>query len=488
MELYKKLGQYSRAGVYPFHMPGHKRNGRLMPDVAAEQLDITEIEGFDNLHGPEGILKEAMEFAAKVCHSENTYFLVNGSTVGNLAGILACTKKGDTVLAARNCHKSVYNGIFLNELTVHYLYPDSVRDSKGLCSFQGEILPEDVEEALLKYPEAKMVIITSPTYEGIVSDIGRIAKIVHSHGKILMVDEAHGAHFGLGRGFPRSAVSMGADIVVQSPHKTLPAYTQSGVLHLNGSRVDKLTLEMYLSALQSSSPSYILMAGLDHCYHLIYEKGEELFLEYNKNLDGFYGKCKRELKHFSLFYREKLFDKSKLVICYRGASANLGEVLRRRYGIEVEMCAIDYVIAMTSVCDRPEGFERLYNALLELDGEEKAAAKGQFREDVSGMDGTDRKLHREKLGKESSISAEGKKADRAVMSIYEAVFSKKERVELKSISGRIAADYIYAYPPGIPLVVPGEIFDEAILDMIENYENRGISVRGIKEGKALCVC
>lgn len=466
MELYEKLRNYSVSDDYPFHMPGHKRNTELLPFKKAGSSDITEIEGFDNLHRPEGILKEAMDFAAKVCGAEHTYFLVNGSTAGNLAGILASTNKGDCVLLSRNCHKSVYNAVFLNELKPIYIYPENARDKDGnVWDFCGEILPEDIELSLRENPDIKMVVITSPAYEGIVSDIKKISTIVHKYGKILMVDEAHGAHFGFGRDFPVSAVRQGADLVVQSPHKTLTAYTQSGVLHLNNERVDRERLEMYLSVLQSSSPSYVLMAGIDRCYHLIEERGEELFRAYEEMLDRFYREAGK-LKMLRVFHKDKGFDKSKIVISCQGnalSGKELGELLSGKYGLVPEMCSAAHVLLMTSIGDRQEGFDRLLRALNEIDGRLISGALGN-------------KAH----GAFSVSHVLKNRTERGVLSPSEALGREREWVELNGAQGRVAADYIYLYPPGMPIVVPGERFDRAVLDEIEKYRSSGLSVQGLK--------
>ena len=220
------LEAYGKSDVYPFHMPGHKRNPLPFPEVYG--IDITEIDGFDNLHHAEGILKEAQQRAADLYGSAHCYYLVNGSTCGILASICAAVKKRGRILAARNSHKAVYHALFLSELTAEYLYPAVTE-----CGIQGQITPRQVEDALKKDPETSAVVITSPTYEGVISDIEGIAKVAHVHGIPLIVDSAHGAHLGFGGEFPQNAVRLGADAVIESLHKTLPSFTQTALLHLN---------------------------------------------------------------------------------------------------------------------------------------------------------------------------------------------------------------------------------------------------------------
>ena len=282
--IFDKLKNYSDSDYYAFHMPGHKRNLDLMDGTSPYRIDITEIDGFDDLHHAEGILKEAQERAAEVYHADETHFLVNGSTVGILSAILGTTEKGDSILVARNCHKSVYHAIYLNELDPVYLYP-KFDTEQGLST---EIDAADVQKALEEHPKIRAVMIVSPTYDGVVSDIEKIAEIVHEAGCLLIVDEAHGAHFGFDPYFPESANMYGADLVINSLHKTLPALTQTALLHVNGDMVKRRKVKQYLDMLQTSSPSYILMASIDACIHLLEETQLQkcsIFKEYAAHID-----------------------------------------------------------------------------------------------------------------------------------------------------------------------------------------------------------
>lgn len=219
------LIEYGSSDIYPFHMPGHKR--QRLGEFCPEEIDITEIDGFDNLHHAGGILKEGQERLASLFGSDESFYLINGSTTGILAAICGCMKKGGRILVGRNCHKSVYHAACLMEARAAYLYPEPTD-----FGIQGSILPEEAERKLSEYPDVQAVVITSPTYDGVVSDIEAIAKIVHAHGIPLIVDAAHGAHFGFSDGFPQKAIALGADLSVESLHKTLPCYTQTAVLHM----------------------------------------------------------------------------------------------------------------------------------------------------------------------------------------------------------------------------------------------------------------
>ena len=238
-------------GMYPLHMPGHKR--RIAP---AEGLpyawDVTEVPGTDDLHDASGILADAMARTARLFGAKRTWYLVNGSTCGILAGIRALAPHGSTIVAARNCHKSVFHAAELGELDVRWSTPP-VEPEFGVF---GSVPPQTVERALNEAPHARCVILTSPTYEGVVSDVAAIARICHARGVPLFVDEAHGAHLGLSPLFPGGALAAGADVVVQSAHKTLPSLTQTALLHIpEGSLADENEISRQLGIFETSSPS-----------------------------------------------------------------------------------------------------------------------------------------------------------------------------------------------------------------------------------------
>ena len=349
--MYQQLISYGESDVYPFHMPGHKR--RALPFPNPYTIDITEIDGFDNLHHAEGLIREAEERAAKLYGAGRSYYLVNGSTCGLLAAICAAARRGDKVLAARNCHKAVYHAISMQGLAAEFLYPAITRGD-----LQGQITAAQVEEALTKHPDIAVVILTSPTYEGIVSDVAAIAACCHAHGAALIVDEAHGAHFGFGAGFSENAVRLGADAVIMSLHKTLPSFTQTALLHCNGTRIDPGRVARYLGVYETSSPSYLFMAGMDACIDLIREQGAELFAEYRRRLDAFY-RDTADLTQLHVMRREDLckeeaydWDDSKLII-YAGTMGGeaLHQELLGHYHLQMEMVSADYVLGMTSLMD-----------------------------------------------------------------------------------------------------------------------------------------
>ncbi len=467
--LLEKLTNYAQSDSYPLHMPGHKR--RIKPFSDPYEIDLTEIDGFDNLHHPEGILKEAQQRAAALYGSEGTYFLINGSTGGILATLSAAAHRGDTVLIARNSHKSAYHAAMVNGYRVSWLYPRT--DSRR--GIAGSITPEQVREAMSE--DVRAVLITSPTYDGVVSDIRSIAEIVHQAGAVLIVDEAHGAHFAMHSYFPESAVKNGADLVVNSLHKTLPSLTQTALLHVNGPRVDRTRLKKYLDIYQSSSPSYVLMTSIDSCIHLMETQGEEMFEAFTDRLQAFRERM-RGLQMLHLITGEEPeihawdFDRSKVLISTEDCDltgTELGKILRERYHLEPEMEAERYVTAIMTAADDEDGFERLGNALLEID----AALTDQAY-----------------AGKICAAASDRSAADtedfipfcpEVRMTMGEANDAPAEEVSLRESAGRISAEIVCLYPPGIPLVAPGEVIPEEFPMQLQRYREMGLQVLGMAD-------
>lgn len=464
-DLYKNLIEYSNSDYYPFHMPGHKRN--IEDGVSPFSYDITEIDGFDNLHNPQGILKIAMEEAAEFYGTDKTYYLVNGSTCGLLSAICGVTSRGDKILVARNCHKAVYNAIYLNELTPVYINPEYIE----MYGINGGISPEVVRYELSENPDIKAVIITSPTYEGVVSDVQRIAEIVHKRGIPLIVDEAHGAHFGLHTGFPQSAVKSGADIVIQSVHKTLPSLTQTALLHIRSNIVNVSEVERFLHIYQSSSPSYVLMSSIDECINKLKSDGLFLFEPYVKRLEVMLTH-EKQLTHLKIVGREIVgknavydLDPSKIVISVRGTSytgSRLYKEMLEKYHLQLEMASGDYAIAMTSPMDTEDGLLRLFMAMVEIDRDMRIYGDDTKNEVVNYM-----------IPKPIVME-----------NIYKATHSDTEELLIENAVGKISNEFVYLYPPGSPILAPGELITNDIVKLINDYKTSGLSVEGLRDSSA----
>ena len=489
--LFEELKTYGESDFYPFHMPGHKRNpdSGFLPEMY--KIDITEIDGFDNLHHAEGIIKNAQEKAASLYHSKETFYLINGSTVGILTSIAALSDRGKKLIMARNCHKAVYHGAFLNQLETEYIYPKMIEEfgiSDGITAQQVEDKIQEIilREGISDEQAGKLIagiVVTSPTYDGILSDVNGIVKIAHNYGIPVIVDQAHGAHFGFHSAFPENAVSDGADLVIHSTHKTLPAPTQTALLHYNSLLVSLETVKKYLRIYQSSSPSYVLMAGIDSCMDFVKREGQERLeqlLISRKELSERSKELKKIKIYPSMLERginghdiSKIFfqgteEPGRLLISVRGSGftgQQLYDVLRETYHIQMEMCASDYVIAILSMMDRKEGFDRLWKALSETD---------------KLLTNTEKNTKEEKTQFPEYCHFQPD----AVLKISDAYMAEEESVPLREAKGRIVSEFVNLYPPGIPLLVPGEKIDDKMIPMIEAYLHNGYAVQGIERDGA----
>lgn len=416
------LKNNAESGPLPMYMPGHKRNYVNFPwlkDIGID-MDITEITGADDLNDPEGFFAETERIAAETWHSRHSFPLVGGSTAGILAAMYAMTKRGDPVLIARNCHRSVYNAVELLELYADYVNPQT----DGVLGVYTRVTPESVKLALEKH-RASLVVITSPTYEGFISDVGEISAVCHFYGARLLVDEAHGAHLGFG-GFPAGALSRGADMVVQSLHKTLPSPTQTAMLHLNCEEPVH-AVRKAICTFQSSSPSYLLSCGIDSCVRFMAERGES--------------ECGR------------LFDALAAMrgIAYPNDDPAKIVLPEGSYpGVEFEMRAPGYVIAYAGLGD---------------------------------TEGSISELRRAAVSRSRSFESRGASfcalPERAV---YPFECGAGEMVPAGRAAGRVSAEYIWCYPPGSPLIVPGERITEELLGVIAGLIDRRVRVSSTRKG------
>ncbi len=433
--LYDKLKNYNRI---PFHMPGHKRNKKKLGSKLPYDLDITEVEGFDNLHSPNGIIKEIEDKAKEVYESENSFILVNGSTVGILAGVLTAVNRGDTVLMARNCHKSVYNAVELAGADAEYIVPEV--DEYGIFK------AIDVSEfkSKIQSVKPKLIVVTSPTYEGVNSDIEGICELAHSYDIPVLLDAAHGAHY--------VGYAKYADITVMSLHKTMPALTQCALAHINGSIISPEEFRVKLSMLETSSPSYVLMASIEECLNYKYD-----YIKLKAKRDKLIKQCEGLNVLKIIDYKEP----TKLVVftgCSNISGVELAWILRTDYNIEVEMSDRYYIVLLLSACDDFSNYSLLYKALLAIDAT----------------------LHKAEFNPLKLITLP-EKSDKTTDSF--------EFVDLNNSVGKVCGEYIWAYPPGIPLITPNEIISQEIIDYINSALESGVNIQstyGFKEKKIYC--
>lgn len=445
--LCESLIKYSHSDFYPYHMPGHKRQPLGSYFDSALSIDITEIDGFDNLHNAQGLIKESQIRVSKLYGSEETFYLVNGSTCGILSAISASVRVGGHILLARNSHKSAYHSVYLRKLKVSYLYPcyDAENIAFGITLNQ-------VKEAIEKENTIEAVFLTSPTYEGRISQIKEIADYLHKKKIPLIVDEAHGAHLGFHQRWAENSNQKGADLVIHSVHKTLPSMTQTALLHVNGDIINRDKLRRFLRIYQSSSPSYLLMSSIEKALEFVEKNGSYLFQKFSEYWD----EMVENLQNCSKIKILPTDDIGKLIISVKGTNLSgqdLYDILLNQYHLQLEMSASTYVLAMFTISDQKEAYERMTKALKEIDAN----------------------LH---CIEENNIIF-GSKIRTDSIPLSDAWDETGETILLSDSSGRIAIDFINLYPPGVPLLVPGEVITEDDITTINDWNNKKLPIQGI---------
>jgi len=447
--------------VVPFDVPGHKRgkgNGELTQFLGARcmETDVNSMKPLDNLSHPVSVIREAEELAAHAFGAGHAFFLVNGTTSAVQNMILFACHPGDKIILSRNVHKSVINALVLSgAIPVYFQQPVHEKLHISLS------LPlQELEKTILDHPEAKAVFVTSPSYYGICSNLQRIGELTHRHGMLLLVDEAHGAHLYFGQGLPCPAMAAGADLAAVSMHKSGGSLTQSSFL-LSSARVDAEALRQTINLTQSTSASYLLLASLDISRKNLALHGQEIFAhvlhladyareEINK-LDGYYAYGKELIDEKTIFD----FDATKLAVATMDTGLSGMEVydlLRDEYDIQVEFGDVSNILAYISVGDRQRELERLVGALAEIER--------RFRRPQNTL-----------YVKPLPVTPLRK-------SPKEAYYGKKISLPLSLAIGRVCGELIMCYPPGIPILAPGEEITAAAVEYIENALDIGCNVIG----------
>lgn len=440
-----------------FHTPGHKAKntlvdwGKLIP-----KIDTTEVYGMDNLLEASGIIKDSQEFTAGVFGARHTRYSLNGSTGSIYIALATIAEPGDSVLIQRDCHKAVYNGLILNRLNPIYIYPNYNQDYNMYTGLD----PGQIDAMLEANKDIKAVVVTYPNYFGICSDLGKITDIVHKHGRIIMVDEAHGSHLSFSARLPKSALSCGADIVVQSTHKTLPSFTQTSMIHIGTGRIDIERLDDRFQLYTSSSPSYLFMASCEiaAAYMGTSEARERLeenisrCLEASEKLNSMDGVFAFTGDRNDRSIHSK--DPTKILFKIDGMDGRkLQGKLYEKHGVMLEMADYHYGLALTSLMNDAVDYRRLVGAVEDLSQGEMPGKAGLFKVKIP----------------EPVIS----------LPIYEAYHLPRRLVKLKEGIGSIAAKPIIPYPPGIPLIVAGEIITEELYENIIFLIQNNIEIVGL---------
>lgn len=451
--LEKNLEKLSKQGALRFHMPGHKGKNILKKENWGA-LDFTEIPGSDNLHHPEGIIKTVQEKLACIYGSEEACILVNGTTTGLQSAIMGVCREGDSLLIPLNCHRSVFGGLALGRVRGVYFAPES----DPLLGVGKRITVEQVKIQTQAHPEVKGMLLVNPTYYGTTSDVKAIAEHLHREGKILIVDEAHGAHLKFSTALPEDAVSAGADIVVQSTHKILGALTQSSLLHFQGDRVDRSRVKRFLSVLQSSSPSYLLMMSVENAVDEAFEKGAAIFGEIATQWDH-YQTIGDQGQLLTLYTPEdgSPYDKSKWLFHvgdHKGMA--IDEMLRTEYNIQTELSGENHLLAMTGMGTTPEDLEQLMKVVEAIN----------HKIPIRHLENPTQPIKLE-IDYEESIP------------IWEALYNKdSQRIPLEEAENKIAADFVIPYPPGIPVLLPGMYITREMIAYLQSIEGEIIGIDG----------
>jgi arginine/lysine/ornithine decarboxylase len=457
-----------------FCMPGHKGGLGFLETLKGKRLyenliraDITEVDGLDNLHHADGIIKESQQLLSEYYGSIKSYFLVNGSTSGNLAMIFSAFNEGDKIIVERNCHRSIFNAIVMRKLKPVYI-------KNKIHSKYDAPLPLDKEHfsyLINENKDAKGIIVTYPNYYGICLDLPYVIKIAKQYGMKVLVDAAHGAHFGASKLLPESPLKMGADMVVMSAHKTLPSLTQTAFLHI-GEGVDISKVDFYVSAFLSTSPSYMLLCSMDYARFYIEEYGTEHYDKLIKichinrekinGLGKFYILGEEDLRDISVSYDNRYtIDLTRYILNVpKGYSGHkLLEYLRANK-IQAEMSDSRNVILIFSPFNKEQDFKKLYIVLKNCDMN---------------------------ILKQEYVDLIDYDMPMSIMHPYEVMDKEKTMVELKDSEGKISAVAIVPYPPGIPIVMPGEKLGEKSIAVIQYYIQANVTVLGINEGKVATV-
>lgn len=464
-----ELNKINKQNSCRFHMPGHKGRGQAF---ALYDYDITEIPGADNLHDARGIIAQAQEKLAAIYQSDEAAILVNGTTTGIHSAILGSCRPGAQLLVPMNCHRAVFGALGLGRLEGVFITPE-IEENMG---FARSISVASVQQALVENPKIGGMILTNPSYYGTISDVKKIAAVLHDQGKFLIVDEAHGAHLRFSDRLPQDAVTAGADVVIQSTHKILGSLTQSSLIHFQGSLVDRTKIKSFLSLLQSSSPSYPLMISVEEAVDAADEKGESVF---NTIVVAHQKYCQQQNGQEPIILYggntpEQDYDRSKWLFQTRGiAGTEVAARLSASYGIQCEMSGANYVLAMTGMGTNRDDLARLTQAIYDINKTIRweLPAEKEPRRPTRRWDHID-------------FTA----AVQTQMPLWEALaWEHRDKMALDMAGGQLVGDFIIPYPPGIPVLLPGSWISPEMVVYLNDLLDRKVAVVGIDADRTVTI-
>ncbi|MBC7968639.1 MAG: aminotransferase class I/II-fold pyridoxal phosphate-dependent enzyme [Verrucomicrobia bacterium] len=460
----------------PFYTPGHKRGQGIPASLAALlgaqvfQADLPELPELDNLFAPQGVIQEAQALAAGAFGADRTWFLTNGSTAGVIAAILATCNPGDKIILPRNVHQSAVSGLILSGAVPIFIQPDY----DPTLDLAHSLTPAAIAEALAQHPDAKAVLMVYPTYYGVCGDVAAIAQLAHQHNMPLLVDEAHGAHFAFHPELPIAALTAGADLVVQSTHKVLSAMTQAAMLHTRGDRVKGDRISKALQLVQSTSPSYLLLASLDAARHQMATQGKQL-LEYTLQLADEARSRLDQIPGLSTLKPEQAgtagfiaLDRTRLTVTVTGLGISgfaADAILNEQLGVTAELPSLQHLTFIVSVGNTSADLEALvqaFGALAAMQGETAETQRRREKQRPSSLI-----LHPLSFIPPSSL-----------LTPRDAFFAATEAVPVAQAVNRISAELICPYPPGIPVLMPGEVISAEAIASLQTILAIGGTISG----------
>lgn len=448
-----------------FRIPGHRLDKGISPrwtdrvGTSVFAYDVTETPLTDDLHSPEGAISEAQRLLSALYGADQSFFLVNGSTCGNEAMIISAALEGERIMVARNAHKSAMMGLILSGAEPVYVMPEVIAD----WAIQGAVTAEVVRKGFEEHPDCKALFLVSPSYYGVGSDLEKIAAICHAHGALLLVDEAHGGHVYFHEGLPVGALRAGADVCVQSMHKVAGALTQSSVLHIKRHGVGEAALDRIgqnLQLVQSTSPSYLLMVSLDCARYELAMNGREM-MDKALGLAEYARERINKIEGFRCMEGERT-DRTRLVISARKMGLTgytLDKLLFEEYAVNVELSDYENVLAIVTYANEIGDMDRLVAACVDISGKYAGRLAGQMSHRNNGY-------------------PLFPKIPRQVMTPRRAYFSDTRSVRWQEAVGQIAGQMIAPYPPGIPVVCPGERISQEVWEYIEHFRADGRHIHG----------